>query len=602
MYQNKYFVTKTSGTYAETLETYGLAKILFYIFNKNKIYNANIRIKDKGAYYSVSSDIGITEDMVNKTSYFDAIPYIKTKKDRNENLPGWVIDYESEKNKRDVFKKRLNEIYNVKDEHKRAKLLSELSGSEDKPHSHFNIFLKVRDPKNIKEYNNILLSVFKNKKNSNFILKRILSLYSNLVNDDKIVENKIKKWAKENKIVLKEEFSALQIFNPHQGKGVNRLKSDSIKLDNLKSFWLKEYLKMIGIYESMIIKDVKVSNRSWDTKYYVIDPFDIKYSRLSQIYKQFKPLVKGNTPFKMDILSILYYTRKLIEFIPEYQEGKASFSRRFKPSNLVQGFKTAYQKNMGQNKSIANIGYLRLPEFIEIGSYEEGQKWITILDEHIGIIKNIDENNSSTTSLLQHYRQFISAGDWNEFFEFYFDYVVLLMIDIGKRKMYLKAFSIKNLKEVFMTEKEFKPILESRGFQNVAKAIRNATIGAQYAKARGNQLFDIHYGMAQDLKRKSPYKAELVEYLSEFIAFYNAETAKYVEHHPNEFNSGKVRATIKMEDIKEIVELIDNYGSSVVGKLLTAYGYALERKEGALKSDNNKKIDQGGNNDGKKDD
>jgi len=131
-----------------------------------------------------------------------------------------------------------------------------------------------------------------------------------------------------------------------------------------------------------------------------------------------------------------------------------------------------------------------------------------------------------------------------------------------------------------MTEKEFKPILESQGFQNIAKAIRNATIKEQYAKARNNQRFDIHYGMAQDLKRKSPYKKDLVEYLSEFIALYNAETAKYVEHHPNEFNAGKVRATIKTEDVEGVINLIDEYGPSVVGKLLAAYGYALERKEG----------------------
>lgn len=131
-----------------------------------------------------------------------------------------------------------------------------------------------------------------------------------------------------------------------------------------------------------------------------------------------------------------------------------------------------------------------------------------------------------------------------------------------------------------MTEERFKPVLESQGFQNVAKAIRNATISAQYAKVRGDKRFDVHYGMAQDLKRKSPYKNDLVEYLSEFIALYNAETARYVEHHPEDFKAGKVRATVKTNDIEEVISLIDGYGSSIVGKLLTAYGYALERKEG----------------------
>lgn len=574
MYRNKYYVPKVSGTYAETLEAYGLAKILTHIFESNNIHNSNIRIRDEGGYYTVSSDIDITEEMVNNTPYFGACPYIKIKNNSNKDISSWVIDYEREKDKRDMYRKRRGEISKVKDEKEKAKLLTELENDENKSHPDFDIFLKVRDPKNIKTYNSILTNVFKNKKYFNFILKEILSLYSKPINKEQIVKNVIKKWMKENNIIFKEEVSALQIFNPHQGKGVNTPKANGIGLKNLSVLWIREYLKIIGLYESMIIKDVKVSNKSWDTKYYVIEPFDIEYGRLFNIYKQFKPLIGGNTPFKLDILSILYYTKKLIEFIPEYQKEKPSFSKRLKPTNLVQGFKTAYQKNMGQNKSIANIGSLKLPEFIEIGSFEEGKKWIEVLDEHLGIIRQIDENNSSTTSLLQHYRQFISTGDWDDFFDFYFDYASLLMRDIVRRK-----FTTKNLKEVFMTEERFKPILESQGFQNIAKAIRNATISAQYAKVRGDLRFDVHYGMAQDLKRKSPYKKDLVEYLSEFVALYNAETARYVEHHPEDFKAGKVRATVKTDDIEEVISLIDEYSSPIVGKLLMAYGYALEKRE-----------------------
>lgn len=587
MYQNKYFITKTSGTYAETLETYGLEKILSHIFKINGVQNPNIKIKDEGNYYSVSSDISITEQMVNNASYFDAYPYIKVKNDDNADIPGWSIDYESEKNKRDIYRKSREQISKVKDKKERAKLFNKLKDSENKPHPYFDLFLQVRDPKNIKGYHKVLNNIYRNKKQFQSILKEILLLYSLPINNAEKIKDNIKKIAKQFNIKF-DKIVALQIFNPHQGKGANSFKSNSISLTNVSSFWLKEYLKIIGIYESMVIKNVKVSNKSWDTKIYVIDPFNIEYGRLSDIYRKFKPLVGGNTPFKLDILSILLYTKELIEHLPEYQNKKPSFLRRLKPQNIVQGFKTAYQKNMGQNKSIANIGYLRLPEFIEIGSYVEGKKWIEILDEYLEIIGHIDENNSSTTSLLQHYRQFISTGDWNDFFDFYFDYAALLMSDIEKRKMYLKAFSIKNLKEVFMTQKEFKPILESQGFQNMAKAIRNATIKEQYAKAKKNQRFDIHYGMAQDIKRKSPYKNDLVEYLSEFIALYNAETARYVEHHPAEFNTGKVRATLKTEDVKEVINLIDEYGSSIVGKLLAAYGYALERKEGTPENDEEK--------------
>ena len=576
MYQNKYFVTKISGTYAETLEAYGLAKILSRIFENNEIDNANIKIKDEGPYYSVSSDISINEEMVNNTHYFDAFPYIKTKEDKNKDLPGNVIDYEREKEIASNFYKWA-----------KGRSKEEIEKYENKPPLDYDIIYNFGMKNNKELYQKIHINMYKNREKFPQILKEILALYSAPITNEEEVRKNLKKIG----LILernKDKVTAIQLLNPHQGKGANSLKSNSIRLNNLSSFWLREYLKIIGTYESMIIKDVKVSNKSWDTKFYVIDPFNIEYSWLSNIYREFKPHVGGNTPFKLDILSILIYTKELIKHLSEYQNKKSHFLQRLKPKNIVQGFKTAYQKKMGQNKSIANIGYLRLPEFIEISSYEEGQKWIDILDEHIGIIRHIDENNSSTTSLLQHYRQFISTGDWDNFFDFYFDYATLLMNDIEKRQMYLKAFTIKNLKEVFMTEKKLAPILESQGFQNVARAIRNATIGAQYAKARGDQRFDVHYGIAQDLKRKSPYKKDLVEYLSEFIALYNAETARYVEHHSKEFKEGKVRATVKTEDIKEVINLIDEYGSSVVGKLLAAYGYALERKEITSENDEEK--------------
>jgi len=559
MYQNKYYITKNSGTYAETLEIYGLAKVLAHIFESNNIYNSNIRIKDEGGYYCVSASIPIAEEMVNKTPYFDAYPYIKVKGDKKSDLPGWVIDYEKEQEIASRFYKWA-----------KGRNKEEIAKYDMKPNFNYDLISSIVHDA-LSAYHKVFNNLYLNKESFNIILKEILKLYSSPRNN----EEKMKQ------IINKSNFSkinALQLFNPHQGKGVNTPKANGIGLKNISVLWIKEYLKIIGFYESMIIKNVKGTK---DSKYYVIEPYNIDYFMLSKIYKDFKPLINANTPFKMDIVLVLLYTKKLIEYLPEFKEGKPFFSRRLKPINLVQGFRTAYQKKLSQfSSAITNIGYLRLPEFVEIDSFAEGQKWVKIINEHIEIIKHIDESNSSTTSLLQHYRQFLSTGSWNEFFEFYFGYATLLMRDIEERKMYLKAFTIKNLKEVFMTEGKFKPILESPGFQNIAKAIRNATINEQYAKANGKQRFDIHYGMAHELKRKSPYKKDLVEFLSEFIASYNAETARYVEDHSDEFKAGKVRATVKTEDVEEVISLIDEYGASVVGKLLAAYGYALERKEG----------------------
>lgn len=580
MYQKQYFVPKTSGTYAETLEAYGLAIILDEIFRANNIQKPKVKIQDTGSFYVVSARTEVTEEMVRNAPYFDAFQYIKIEKDKNTNSPRNFIDYKREKEIYDDFRKFKQNIVSL-DRNKRKEAIENY---ENKPHFDYDIFSKIK-VNSLHAYLKAFNNVFANKDSYPEFLKQILFLYGFPRDGAKSVDKNFKKLQKDNEINKIEKIKTLQFFNPHQGKGVNSGKSNSIALTQMPAFWFKEYLKMAGCYKSMFVKGVKVGNRKWDSKFYVVEPRSLELTLLNTIYRSFKPNIVGRSSVKLDISSILRYTMIFIQNSEEYQQKKPSFSKRFNPQHSVSGFHTAYQKNLGRNPAVSNIGYLRLPDFIEISSYEGGNKWINILDEHVRIISKINEDVGSTTSMLHHYRQFLSSGVLDEFFEFNFEYTALLMHDIALSrghagKMWLESFTLNLLEEFFMSaKKEFKPILESVGFRNIAKAIRNSTISEQYRKANGKQRFDIHYGMAQDLKRKSPYKEDLVTYLSEFIANYNAETARFVERNPDLLKAGKIRATIKMQDIDELVGLIDEYGSDVVGKLLSAYGYALDRKE-----------------------
>ena len=133
-----------------------------------------------------------------------------------------------------------------------------------------------------------------------------------------------------------------------------------------------------------------------------------------------------------------------------------------------------------------------------------------------------------------------------------------------------------------LSDKPLSPIFENEGFKNIAKAIRNSTIILQY-RPKNQRLYEVKYGMAQDLKRKSLYKQDLVEYLSEFIAFYNAENARIKERKGENFIP---RAAVKQQDIEELAKLIDDYGSNIIGRLLAAYGYALDRKEKVEETEN----------------
>ncbi len=116
---------------------------------------------------------------------------------------------------------------------------------------------------------------------------------------------------------------------------------------------------------------------------------------------------------------------------------------------------------------------------------------------------------------------------------------------------------------------QLSPILESEGFRNIAYAIRQSTVTAQYRKAQGDRRYDVRYGLGRDLVRQSQYPTEFITALSDFLHKYNAENAQVMENRP-----GPYRRSVKTNDIEEITRLIDQHGSDLIAKLLVAFGYA----------------------------
>lgn len=126
-----------------------------------------------------------------------------------------------------------------------------------------------------------------------------------------------------------------------------------------------------------------------------------------------------------------------------------------------------------------------------------------------------------------------------------------------------------------------KEIVENEGFLNIARAIRRATVNAQYRKASGSQVFEIHYGLAQEWKRKVKYREQFVMALSEFVQEYNAENARHAEQIAKNPERGKERReSISINDLNEVISLTEKFGSELVGMLLLAYGYAKEENKG----------------------
>lgn len=596
MYQSHYYVPKKSNTYADMLEAVGFAHFLKRLVDDEE---NDIKIKDNGVYYEVELLERITEDMVEKAKYFDLFPYIKKSKDKlKEDILNY-IDYDEENKKQSKY----NDILKNTDEDK-MKLSEKLEKAGLKPRDDWPLISSLNKLKALDSYKKLYLNVYRNKENFPLIIKLILELYSSPIIDEKIVKKKIKELEKSKVLKHVDDVNSVQIVNPDKVKGANNSKARSISSGPINAFWIREYFKMGGIYRSMVTRNIKISKKTWDKKAYVFSISQAYMDKLDIIYNRFSKELKGMTSVRLDILSLLQLSKLLIEYLEKYEIGRERVRRRYNLKNFVYGFYTAYFKDMGNASSPTNISFLELPDFIDVDSYAKGQEWIQILDEHMSIISNIkitdkkQDETGSVLNVLQEYRQFLTTSNIEIFLDFMVDYATFLMQQIDKGNFYVKAFKLNEL-EVFLVnvDNDYSVVFQNEGFKSIAKAIRNSTISAQYKKARndGSIKYPIKYGLAQDIKRKAPYKDELIEYISDFITWYNSETAKVAERKPEFLREGKIRSTVKYQDIEEFISLLENdkFDSNVIGKLLCAYGYSLDKKEKKYDEKPNNKVLEG---------
>jgi hypothetical protein len=342
-------------------------------------------------------------------------------------------------------------------------------------------------------------------------------------------------------------------------------------MGNLKSSWISETMKISGGLSMMSVQYVKVGS-GYDLKIYVPEFKEIQLSKGKELIKEFKRYLKSASPIKLDILNILDLIINFIEYTPEYNKGKVK--------NTIQGFHSVYQKDLGQNKAVANIAFINTPDFIAYSNKQEGREWKDILKSQRNIISGIEELGDSIQG-LQHYRNFIgSTGQtaFEYFSDFSYWYAGYLMQALDNEKYYVKPFQIETINKFFnnMNTKELNltEIIENEGFKAVASAIRKSTVTLQYTP-KENRKFDIRYGLAQQLQNKSKSKENLATFIGEFIGTYNAETARNAEK-----NGGKsFRSNVKDEELIQFYSLLDNNPSRLVGALLSSYGFALNKKD-----------------------
>lgn len=540
-----YSVPKVTQTYSDTLVAVGIAD-LFATWPGEGILSRDVKITDHGDAYGLSINPPIEVDNIGSVRLPPGYPYIKFKS--RDKAPGIdVIDYETEKEKGDIYRNYDKIAKKLKKKNKGIGHIPEERPGE--PHPNLQLlkdFNSLRMGSN--SYNDLFLTLLDKKNLAEMVFDKLMS----------------RECSGRDKVFTA---SNLQLFSPISGKGVHRPKPDGVGLAGLSDQmvnWFDEWMKYRAMYKAMI--SYRVGD---DTKVLVLSPGEISLAALWRIRDEFLKIPLWGS-LRLEIMAVLSLVSILIEKSDAYsgKEGLSIFNRR--PNEIIKGINSVLFKSLGTGKALMNVSFLGIPGWFPIENRDDAVAWLAIINEHQKCIGTLNEDHSDDIPLLQGYRNFISSSSLLDFLSFTADYGTYIMKRLVQNQ-WVAQLSIHNLRRLFMSY-NLKEIIENEGFQNIARAIRRATINAQYRKALGTQVFDIHYGLAQDWKRKVKYEDQFITALCDFVQKYNAENYRHAEQKKER------RESVNVKDLNEVIDLISikKHGSELVGMLLLAYGYAKE--------------------------
>lgn len=547
----QFFIDKTPHPFSDTLLLHGFARLLEAL----GVNASGIEIVDRGTYFSIDlHDLLTSEAVEAHAAHTQIIPFVRTLKNASaiaETSSIRVVDYEAEKAQSSAFFKARN------------------SGGEAPPPSPEWAIYRAINPGALQGYNNLVLDWYIACTPETLYL--LLDLFSTTPND---VDSAVEAWKQLDKLRgwrIAACATALQLFNPDSGKGHNKVKGDRLSIGNLDRFWLLEYLKAAGFYAGAITRTLRESK---DRKTLVITPRALTFSENLTVMGKFAESMQISLyPTQFDILAVIRYTQALIEHAIA-RRGRYALKGTPIKRRIVGGFQSAFYKDMGNSAAAMNISFLGLPGWVMVTSQADVDLFTHpetgLLTEFEKFVRQFNEKESDVPELLRPLRDFVSGDDLAAFFQFtrgFPEYAV----GRKERGKYVQLLTTYFIERIIMSQddKRYQAILETPGFQNIAYAIRQSTVTAQYRKKQGDRKYDVRYGLGQELARKSRYPGEFIIALTDFLHKYNAENAQVMETRPKPY-----RRSIVTTDIDDIVQLIDVYGSEPVANLLIAYGYA----------------------------
>jgi hypothetical protein len=578
MFQKTYFMPKSTGTFADTLAAYGLAAVLSEIVERadKRWSGQKVWIRDAGPYYTIELPTELREEWVDQCEFFSLAKPIRTRgqpvkqvKDAMDLDAAWDR-FREFRELQDKLKKTL------KGESADSELQAQLDEKRPNPEFWTMAFVGERKMQAIQIYNAAIVQWHTTRKHFTENLKTILKLAAT---PDADVDQIAKEWSHAVPSKgLKLEFSASQLLNPIQGQGQNRPKANALNVrERPQSFWLLQFLKAVGLWKCMVPRTVRNGD---DRKAYVLAPIALTLKAHKRIFRTFAERLWNDTSVKMDITASLLYTQALLEYSEAGQQDELDFEGRG-PEDVVAGLHVATYKLLSRNAyTMMNLGFIGLPRWTgEVKTRARVKELKEVIKEHLDVIRTIEEERSDGYNLLVRYRDFLSGGQLETFFDFAIGYGQYLMGEWSKKNLKVRPFTPDNLRRLLMAkEPKLDEIIKVQGFRNLAAAIRHSTVIPQRRKAQGKETaYEPEYNLGMELKRVAPFKDKFVSALGAFIQSYNAETLRRMESpRQPQFRGKPMRPRVAEQDLDELLPLIDEYGPEVICNLLLAYGYAWE--------------------------
>ncbi len=589
-----YHVDKSSGTSADTVLALGFARMLQTMLNQlGRGTEADaVWVRDEGWRYAIDLPNAITDDAL---ADLNALPFVQHLDTASQTTKlgahyGAGFAYDEQRELRNAYREKRKELP-ASARSPDAVLRNDPALEALRPYEPSTLlplYLVISQMKIAPSFNE---PVIRWRELSPPLLRKhvrlLLDLFSAWPNP---LADTIAAW----KLLAKAhglgdaEMTMLQVINPTAGKGVTREKADRLTVGNLSTFWPLELLKFAGFFA---LAHPQVIANADDRKTYIVRPKNIQVSLLDQLMRTFRSALWSNSPAKIDVLAVLQFTRVLVTHDRNALQQEGGFLAPWEPlpppAERVHGFDVAFYKDMGSAYAVMNVATLNLPEWIPpITDVEQANRVLAMLEEHVDVIKwirFIDKRTGKSMEkteeyeLLRRYRDFLSGRDIEPFLDFAASFAPYISHKIEQGE-YILPFSVRTLKELIsMTKQDFVRVINDQGFQNIADAIRKATVSLQYQKALHAQgkapkpEFDIRYGLTQELIRSANDADGFMSALGDFVTKYNNESARKYE-----LSEGKIRrARVTEDDLAAVVRLLgDDYRPQTLARMLVAFGSA----------------------------